>query len=31
MPNRDTLYSALLVDLSEPVTVTLPDAGGRCM
>jgi hypothetical protein len=29
-PNRDTLYSAALVDLDAgPVTVTLPDAGKR--
>jgi hypothetical protein len=29
-PNRDTLYSALVVDLDAgPVTVTLPDAGKR--
>ncbi|MBN9669825.1 DUF1214 domain-containing protein [Roseibium aggregatum] len=27
--NRDTIYSAVLLDLSEPVTVTIPDAGGR--
>jgi len=29
--NRDTLYSASVLDLSEPVTVTLPDAGDRYM
>jgi hypothetical protein len=29
--NRDTLYSAAVLDLSAPVTVTLPDAGGRYM
>jgi hypothetical protein len=29
-PNRDTLYSPALIDLDAgPVTVTLPDAGGR--
>jgi hypothetical protein len=27
--NRDTLYSAAAVDLSEPVTVTMPETGGR--
>ncbi|PLX37718.1 MAG: hypothetical protein C0606_05430 [Hyphomicrobiales bacterium] len=27
--NRDTLYSAVLLDLSKPVTVTLPETGGR--
>lgn len=27
--NRDTLYSMAVLDLSEPVTVTLPEAGGR--
>lgn len=27
--NQDTLYSAALLDLSEPVEVTLPDADGR--
>ena len=27
--NRDTLYSFAVVDLSEPATVTLPDAGDR--
>jgi len=27
--NQDTLYSAVLLDLSQPVTVTLPDLGGR--
>jgi hypothetical protein len=27
--NRDTLYSGVLVDLSEPVTVVLPKTGGR--
>lgn len=31
-PNRDTLYSAGVFDLDAgPVTVTLPDAGGRFM
>jgi len=29
--NRDTLYSAAVVDLSKPATVTLPDTGGRYM
>lgn len=30
--NRDTLYSAAVFDLDAgPVTVTLPDAGGRFM
>ena len=28
-PNQDTMYSAAVVDLSEPVTVTLPEADGR--
>jgi len=27
--NQDTLYSGGVLDLSEPVTVTLPDLGGR--
>lgn len=27
--NQDTLYSAAILDLSKPVTVTLPDLGGR--
>ncbi|WP_304109048.1 DUF1254 domain-containing protein [Mycolicibacterium bacteremicum] len=27
--NRDTLYSFAVVDLAEPVRLTLPDAGGR--
>jgi len=27
--NQDTLYSAILLDLSKPVTVTLPELGGR--
>ncbi len=27
--NQDTLYSAVILDLSEPVTITLPEAGGR--
>ncbi len=27
--NQDTLYSAVILDLSKPVTVTLPDLGGR--
>jgi len=31
-PNRDTLYSFAIVDLDAgPVTITLPDAGGRFM
>jgi hypothetical protein len=29
--NRDTLYSAIVVDLSEGATLTVPDAGGRYM
>jgi hypothetical protein len=28
-PNQDTLYSAAIVDLSKPVTVTLPEGDGR--
>ena len=28
-PNQDTLYSGTIIDLSEPVTVTLPEADGR--
>ena len=27
--NQDTLYSATLLDLSEPVEITLPEVGGR--
>jgi hypothetical protein len=27
--NRDTLYSVVVLDLTEPATVVLPDAGGR--
>ena len=27
--NRDTLYSSALIDLSKPVTITLPEIGGR--
>lgn len=27
--NRDTLYSSVLIDVREPVTLTLPDTGGR--
>ncbi len=27
--NQDTLYSGLMLDLSEPVTITLPDIDGR--
>ena len=29
--NRDTIYSSAVLDLSKPVTVTLPDADGRYM
>ena len=29
--NQDTLYSATVLDLSRPVKLTLPDAGGRYM
>ena len=29
--NQDTLYSASLLDLSKPVTITLPEVGGRYM
>jgi len=29
--NQDTLYSGVVLDLSKPVTLTLPDAGGRYM
>ncbi len=29
--NQDTLYSTAIIDLSSPVTVTLPDTGGRYM
>lgn len=29
--NRDTLYSAVILDLSSPATITLPDADGRFM
>ena len=29
--NQDTLYSGLLLDLSQPVTLTLPEIGGRYM
>ena len=29
--NRDTLYSMGVFDLTEPVTLTMPDAGGRFM
>jgi hypothetical protein len=29
--NRDRLDSSAVFDLSEPVTITLPDAGGRFM
>ncbi len=27
--NQDTLYSGLILDLSKPVTITLPELGGR--
>jgi hypothetical protein len=27
--NRDTLYSSAVIDLTTPVTITLPDAGDR--
>nr|WP_231980746.1 DUF1254 domain-containing protein [Tessaracoccus coleopterorum] len=27
--NRDTLYSAVILDISEGGTITLPDAGSR--
>ncbi|MCB0034416.1 MAG: DUF1254 domain-containing protein, partial [Anaerolineales bacterium] len=27
--NQDTLYSATVLDLAEPVVITLPDANGR--
>ena len=27
--NRDTLYSSVVLDLSEPATVTMPETGGR--
>ena len=27
--NQDTLYSAVILDLSDPVTITLPELGGR--
>jgi hypothetical protein len=29
--NQDTLYSATVLDLSEPATITLPEVGGRYM
>ncbi|MCB1490124.1 MAG: DUF1254 domain-containing protein [Bauldia sp.] len=29
--NQDTLYSSVILDLSEPVIVTLPEIGGRYM
>jgi hypothetical protein len=29
--NQDTLYSATVLDLSRPVTITLPEVGGRYM
>ena len=29
--NQDTLYSGIVLDLSEPVKITLPEAGGRYM
>jgi len=28
-PNQDTLYSSAIIDLSKPVTVTLPEGDGR--
>jgi hypothetical protein len=27
--NRDTLYSTVVLDLSEPATIVMPDTGGR--
>ncbi|WP_458210937.1 DUF1214 domain-containing protein [Haladaptatus sp. NG-SE-30] len=30
-PNRDTIYSLGVFDLTEPVTITLPDTGDRYM
>ena len=29
--NQDTLYSSIILDLSEPVVITLPEIGGRYM
>ena len=29
--NQDTLYSGAVLDLSRPVTITLPDVGSRYM
>ena len=29
--NRDTIYSSTVLDLSKPVTITMPDAKGRYM
>jgi hypothetical protein len=29
--NQDTLYSLIVVDLSEPIRITLPETGGRYM
>jgi hypothetical protein len=29
--NQDTLYSAVVLDLSQPVTLTLPEIGDRYM
>ncbi|MEA3278397.1 MAG: DUF1254 domain-containing protein, partial [Pseudomonadota bacterium] len=29
--NQDTLYSGTVLDLSKPVTITLPEVGGRYM
>ena len=29
--NQDTLYSATVLDLSRPATITLPEVGGRYM
>lgn len=29
--NQDTLYSGIVLDMSKPATITLPEAGGRYM
>jgi hypothetical protein len=29
--NQDTLYSGIVLDLSQPVPLTLPEVGGRCV
>ena len=29
--NQDTFYSMVLLDLSQPATITLPEVGGRYM